>query len=399
MGTFSEKELSILDYIVDFVNFEIFCIEQDVRDKDKLDYSLCSDNFEKHEVTKKKVAKFKSKIDKCNPNIAGYLIEFSKPTPKGYDFYDWRDKITKNFVISIYTELIEELSIEDIDDIDELSFSSIIKSKGYKYKPLKEYIQGVCDVNHYSIYKSFLEIPLNENIVYKDIITKLNNAFFRLEAFMKGTVTNYYHFDFNRAFTELFYFTRKTENFTYENCKRIGEYWKLIERISVDYDQSDFENTNAHNNKAFNNNCDVLTSINWHRVEEFVSFATPDELEAQTKKMSISDLINTTNKSTEVINQANQENKYPRIFKDYNAYSIFQNLLNEFGNTKENLSNYSYAFHKMTYEGLINYDILQKTYFNMLSEFDISIDRIKPESEIGKIALRDSIYNKAKSTT
>ena len=95
MGEFSERELEIVDYIVDLVNFEIFSIEQAALDKGKLDYSLCSDNFEKHEITKEKVAKFKSKIDKCNPDIAVYLIEFAKPTPKEYDFYDWRDKILK----------------------------------------------------------------------------------------------------------------------------------------------------------------------------------------------------------------------------------------------------------------------------------------------------------------
>lgn len=90
------------------------------------------------------------------------------------------------------------------------------------------------------------------------------------------------------------------------------------------------------------------------------------------------------------------ENKYPRIFKDYYSYSVFKNLHDEFGNSNENMSNYSYVFHKMTYEGLIHYDLLQKTYVEMLSDFDISIERIKPMAEIGKKDLRDSIYDKAK---
>ena len=50
----------------------------------------------------------------------------------------------------------------------------------------------------------------------------------------------------------------------------------------------------------------------------------------------------------------------------------------------------------MTYEGLIHFDLLHKTYITMLSDFDISIDRIKPKGDIGKIALRDSIYSKVK---
>ena len=32
----------------------------------------------------------------------------------------------------------------------------------------------------------------------------------------------------------------------------------------------------------------------------------------------------------------------------------------------------------------------------MLSNFDIAIDRLKPKAEIGKKALRDSIYAKVK---
>lgn len=90
-----------------------------------------------------------------------------------------------------------------------------------------------------------------------------------------------------------------------------------------------------------------------------------------------------------------QVNVYPRIFSSDIAYNKFLNLLNEFGNTKQNLSNYSYVFHKMTYEGLIFYDLLQKSYIEMLSNFDITIDKIKPKAEIGKIALRDSIYNRS----
>ena len=50
----------------------------------------------------------------------------------------------------------------------------------------------------------------------------------------------------------------------------------------------------------------------------------------------------------------------------------------------------------MTYEGLIHYDLLHKTYIEMLSEFDISLDRLKPNAEIGKKALRDSVYAKVK---
>ena len=140
-------------------------------------------------------------------------------------------------------------------------------------------------------------------------------------------------------------------------------------------------------------------------MEEFSSFQTPDEVEEQTKKKSISDLIKPTTKSPEVVKVESKEtesklpsdvNPYPRIFKDYYSYSVFKKLYDEFGNKKECLSNYSYVFYKMTYEGLIHFDLLHKTYIEMLSDFDISIDRIKPKGDIGKIALRDSIYSRVK---
>lgn len=91
-----------------------------------------------------------------------------------------------------------------------------------------------------------------------------------------------------------------------------------------------------------------------------------------------------------------EDNPYPKIFKNYAAYTIFLNLFNEFGNTKENLANYSFVFHKMTYEDLIYSDLKQLSYFSFLNEFDISIDRIKPYSNIGKIRYRESIYTKVK---
>jgi hypothetical protein len=405
MGELSEKEKEVLDFLLEFVNMEIFSIEQQERDLGRLDYSLCSDDTEKQTVTTKKVQKFKKRISKCNPIIAGYLNCLTTPDPLNTEFEELREIITKNFLLTEYYELFEELVNIDLNEIERFKFASVIESLGYNYKPLKEFIQGVCDVNSFLTYKSFLDIPKDNDLNYYKVVQKLNDAFFKLEAFMNGSVLDYFHFDFSRAFTELFYYTRKAENYTYDNCKRIGKYWKLTEQIRVDYDQSDFENVKAYDNKAFNKDCNTLMSINWDRIEEFTSFATPDEIEEQTKKKSVVDLIKPTSKSAEVVKVESKEtesklpsevNPYPRIFKDYYSYSVFKKLYDEFGNKKECLSNYSYVFYKMTYEGLIHCDLLHKTYIEMLSDFDISIDRIKPKGDIGKIALRDSIYSGVK---
>ncbi|MES2804065.1 MAG: hypothetical protein V4652_00750 [Bacteroidota bacterium] len=93
------------------------------------------------------------------------------------------------------------------------------------------------------------------------------------------------------------------------------------------------------------------------------------------------------------------QNPYPKIFKDYKSYNIFKYLLDEFGNTNENLANYSFVFRKMTYEGLIHSDLKQQSYISFLNGFDISIERIKSLRDIGKIPLRESIYAKSKWAT
>ena len=52
----------------------------------------------------------------------------------------------------------------------------------------------------------------------------------------------------------------------------------------------------------------------------------------------------------------------------------------------------------MKYDGLIHFDLLDKTFTDMLLDFDINIDRIKSQKYIGKIAYRESIYSKAKQS-
>jgi len=108
------------------------------------------------------------------------------------------------------------------------------------------------------------------------------------------------------------------------------------------------------------------------------------------KKNNLSNTIEKPKLSLEEINP------YPKIFKNYTAYTIFKKLQEEFGNTNENLSNYSFVFHKMTYEDLIHFDLKQQSYFSFLDDFDISLSRIKPLANIGKIAFRESIYFKTK---
>jgi hypothetical protein len=129
---------------------------------------------------------------------------------------------------------------------------------------------------------------------FQEIVNEINNAFFRIESFMNGTLSGYQHFEFNEAFTKLFIETRKPENYTYNNCKLIGKYWELTEQIRVDYDKSDFENPEAYENEMFCKDCEEIMDLNWERIEEFTAFSTPDEILESERKFSITDILKAT---------------------------------------------------------------------------------------------------------
>ena len=95
MGKLSDKEQEVLDFLLDFVNMEIFSIEQQERDLGRLDYSLCSDDDEKQTITTKKVQKFKKRISKCNPIIAGYINCLTTPDPLNTEFEELRERFNK----------------------------------------------------------------------------------------------------------------------------------------------------------------------------------------------------------------------------------------------------------------------------------------------------------------
>ncbi|MDP3352976.1 MAG: hypothetical protein Q8S44_04475 [Flavobacteriaceae bacterium] len=90
------------------------------------------------------------------------------------------------------------------------------------------------------------------------------------------------------------------------------------------------------------------------------------------------------------------ENPYPRIFTSLKAFNLFNSLLSEFGSSKENVANYSFVFHRMKRDNLIFDDYQQTQFIYFLLEFNINISRIKPKSQLGKIELRESIYNAIK---
>jgi hypothetical protein len=87
-------------------------------------------------------------------------------------------------------------------------------------------------------------------------------------------------------------------------------------------------------------------------------------------------------------------NSYSRIFTSEMAYNKFLSLLDEFGNSAENLANYSFVFHKMKRDKLIYDDYQQTQFVFFLLDFDINISRIKSKNQLGKNDLREGIYNR-----
>lgn len=239
------------------------------------------------------------------------------------------------------------------------------------------------------------KFPLPDTDINK-LISEINNAFYRLEKFMKGSSLNYSAFYFNDAFTLLFNELNKLENISINNDNLIHGYYGVINQICHDYDKSDFDNSEAYENEDFNRDCNEIMYLAWDRLQEFIT--GEEEINV---KISIRDIANNNfnvngenGVITSTTTDVTTENLYPRIFTTVKAFEKFKNLVNEFGNTKENLANYSFVFHRMKRDGLI-YDDFQKLQFTyFLLKLDINIDRIKPMKEIGKLEYRESIYNR-----
>jgi hypothetical protein len=235
------------------------------------------------------------------------------------------------------------------------------------------------------------------------IISDINNAFFRLEKFMEGSVSIYQSFLFNDAFTLFFNELNKIENITVKNHDLRDGYLYFISELYYAYDKSEFRNQDAYENEDFNRDCNELFYLRDHRSSEFGINVDLDDYHF--KMTSIVDIIKpTTNKSPEIINinfedtlsVADGENKYPRIFTSSTAYNKFINLKDEFDNTKENLANYSFVYHRMIKDKFIYEDYKQTEFVYFLLNFDINISRIKPKNQLGNIDNKERIYNSVK---
>lgn len=239
------------------------------------------------------------------------------------------------------------------------------------------------------------EYPLPDTDI-NNLISEINNAFYRLEKFMKGSSLEYSTFYFNDAFTLLFYELNKIENISINNDDLISGYYSLINQISHDYDKSNFDNADAYKNDDFNRDCNEIEYLGWDRLQEFIT--GEEEINV---KISITDIANNifnsndkNVKTTSANSESILENPYPRIFTSTKAFNKFKNLYDEFAKSNQDLANYSFVFHRMKKDNLIYKDLKQLEFIDFLSSFEIHLDRLKPISQLGNNDLRESIYNR-----
>lgn len=241
----------------------------------------------------------------------------------------------------------------------------------------------------------------NKNI---DVITSdINNAFYRLQKFMEGNVSIYQSFLFNDTFTFFFNELNKIENITVRNHDLRDGYHYFISQLYYAYDKSEFKNQDAYENEDFNRDCNELFYVNEYRSSEFGINVDLDDYHFEMP--SIVDIIKEqSNAAPEIINIefedkisiTDDENLYLRIFTSHKGFNKFKKLKEEFGNTKQNLSNYSFIYHRMIKDKLIYEDYKQTEFVFFLLDFNVNISRIKPKTQLGNNDLRESIYNSLK---
>lgn len=233
------------------------------------------------------------------------------------------------------------------------------------------------------------------------LINEINNAFYKLEQFMKGKILDYRSFFFNDAFTLLINELNKLENVNIKYDNIGSQYWYLMNQLDYAFDKGEFINHKAYDNVYFNRDSNEISYIQWHRMEELNGkFDLEDN---QFEVPSIISFFNNPEIDKAIISDEdklspleNEKNPYPRIFTSFLAYKKFKSLIEEFGKTPNDLANYSFVYHHMIKDKLIYADYKQTEFVFFLLDFDINISRIKPKSQLGNNDLRESIYNSLK---
>ena len=110
--------------------------------------------------------------------------------------------------------------------------------------------------------------PIPEQKI-ETIISEINNAFFKLEKYMNGSISGYQKFFFNDAFTIFFNELNKIENVTIANNTLRDKYFNYMSDLYYVYDKGELKNKNAYNCPEFNRDCNEIFYIRYFRLEDF----------------------------------------------------------------------------------------------------------------------------------
>jgi len=201
------------------------------------------------------------------------INEFTESGWWNFDFDEYENFIESNKIIENLIEISELfVQLNRLDMFNELLTSHLheeTKTNPFYEKPSNS--------------------DRNENL--NDLTVSINNAFFKLESFMNGMIDEYKHFEFNNVFSKLFIEAKKTENYTFENCNLLSQYWSLCSQISNDFDKSNFNNNDAYDNDDFCKDCNEIGNLYWDRMDEFDCFFPASALEETERKFSITDIL------------------------------------------------------------------------------------------------------------
>ena len=139
------------------------------------------------------------------------------------------------------------------------------------------------------------------------IIARINDAFYKLESYMNGSLSEYRYFDFKLHFTILFDELKKYENHNPENLKLINKYWILIDSLSVRFDRSIIKNWDAYSSDDFLKASDEIACTEWISNEMFGYFFSD---EYQRPSFSISDIIGENSGTKERIKSPQKKTSY-----------------------------------------------------------------------------------------
>jgi hypothetical protein len=169
------------------------------------------------------------------------------------------------------------------------------------------------------------------------IISEINNALYRLEKFMDGTVLNYKSFFFNDAFTIFFNELNKLENVNVKNHQLRDGYHYFLSQLYYAYDKSEFKNKDAYENEDFNRDCNELFYVNDNRRSEFginfdlddYKFEMPSIMEIVNDSFSeINQNIDKVLESKQILKIENNANTFDENKTKTHSYKVIIDIIN-----------------------------------------------------------------------